>query len=379
MKLVFLSHEYHCMGGAQKCLLNLLKGLKQNHPEWEIYMIFPGRGDFVDACSCYLDGYKIFRMKWWLVGENERITIRMRLSYIRKLVKTGLKLAWYINRIKPDYAVTNTLAIPYLAFTCKLLNIKHYWFIHEAPAATWTNLEFILKPKMIFKLVDRLSSKILVTSKYVKQYYQCDIMPSKLFVITQAVELESVSGVDLNRDSHKRYTLLMVGAFDSNKGQLDLLHAIKVILDEGRDVFCYLVGPDFGFSAVCEDYIKKNMLTDNVKIVPFVKQIYPYYYEADALLVCSTFETFSRVAVEAQMCGLPVILSNVGANPERIKDGVDGLLYQKGDVIDLVKKIEILRDVSTRKRFSANINPAMVMKKYSLDNFASDFSALLNT
>lgn len=67
------------------------------------------------------------------------------------------------------------------------------------------------------------------------------------------------------------------------------------------------------------------------------------------MLVCSTFETFGRVAVEAQKCGLPLILSDVGANPERIEDGVNGLLYQKGNIAELAEKIEILRDETLEK------------------------------
>ena len=74
------------------------------------------------------------------------------------------------------------------------------------------------------------------------------------------------------------------------------------------------------------------------------------------MLVCSTFETFGRVAVEAQKCGLPLILSDVGANPERIEDGVNGLLYQKGNIAELAEKIEILRDENVRKMLSKNID-----------------------
>ena len=56
MKLVFLSHVSDCAGGAQRCLLDLLRGLKRIHPDWQLYMVLPGPGDLLDACSPYLDG-----------------------------------------------------------------------------------------------------------------------------------------------------------------------------------------------------------------------------------------------------------------------------------------------------------------------------------
>lgn len=377
MKLVFLSHDDHCTGGAQRCLLDLLKGLKLSHPDWQIYMIFPGKGDFVDACSPYLDGYKIFRMKWWLVGVSDHLTMKKKISYTYKLLKASMRLSHYLLQIKPDYGITNTIVMPHLAFACKLLKINHCWFIHEMPMSTWNDIEFVFKPRFTFRLIDKLSAKIVVTSEYAKKYYQKNITKHKVFAIIQAVELESIDEVNTDRSLHNRYTLLMVGAFDSNKGQLELLQTIKTMMDVGKDVYCYMVGPDFGMMSKCNTYIKDNKLSEQVELVPFVKKVYPYYYKADVLVVCSAFETFGRVAVEAQKCGLPVILSNVGANPERIEDGVNGLLYQKGNVADLVAKIEMLRDEAVRKSFSDHIDSAMLKEKYSIDSFASSFCTLL--
>lgn len=377
MKLVFLSHSSDCTGGAQRCLLDLLKGIKQNHPECEVYMIFPGQGDLVDACSGYINGYHILRMKWWLVGGNSRSTISDKFVYLRKLLKYSIKLTHYLKQINPDYGITNTIVLPHLAVACKLLNIKHCWFIHEIPDATWQDNGFIFKSQSVFKWVGKLSAKVLVTSEYAKRYYQKIMPDGKVHAITQAVELQPVPEVNKDRSLHDRYTLLLMGAFDSNKGQMELLQAVKSIVDKGRDIYCYLVGPDYGFISICEDYIKNNGLANNVKIVPFVKQVYPYYYLADVLLVCSAFETFGRVSVEAQKCGLPVILSDVGANPERIENGVNGLLYQKENMVDLIGKIEMLRDATIRKTFSEKIDPAMLERKYGIDSFASCFCNFL--
>lgn len=376
MRLVFLSHDSSCTGGAQRCLLDLLKGIKRNYPDWQLYMVFPAQGDFVDVCSRYLDGYKILRLKWWLVDGKCLITKRKKLSYIYKLLRSSFKLFRYLQQIKPDCGITNTIVVPHMALSSRLLGIKHYWFIHEIPDVTWGDKCFIFKSQLVFKLVDRFSTKVLIPSEYAKQYYQNVISRDKLNTITQAVELSSDVNVNQYRESCERYTILLVGAFDSNKGQMELLQAVKRIVDAGKDIYCYLVGSDIGLKSVCQEYIRMNDLERNVEINPFTNQIYLYYYMTDVLLVCSTVESFGRVAVEAQKCGLPVILSNVGANPERIENGVNGLLYKKGDITDLVEKIEILRDVRVRKKFSEKINLDM-LGKYSIDCFASNFVKLV--
>ena len=96
----------------------------------------------------------------------------------------------------------------------------------------------------IFRAIDKLSNKILVTSRYAEFHYQKVMTSAKISSITQAVELPMTVGVDVKCDRHTRYTILLVGAFDSNKGQMELLQAVKRIVAEGKDILCYLVGPD---------------------------------------------------------------------------------------------------------------------------------------
>lgn len=373
MKLIFLSHLSDCSGGAQRCLLDLLKGIKFRFPDWQVYIVFPCQGDLIDACSPYIDGYMLLRMEWWLYERND-MPLRRRLH---RLWKSSMKLVSYLRKIKPDYGITNTIVLPHLALACRILGVKHSWFIHEIPNLTWLNFTPLFNYRFLFRIIDRLSVKILVTSECVKYHYQKVVTRSKVRVINQAVELSLEPGIGMYKDVGMKFSILLVGAFDSNKGQMELLQAVKRIVDAKRYIFCYLVGPDAGFMSQCQDYVRYNGLDENVKIVPYTKQIASYYALADVVLVCSGFETFGRVAVEAQKCGLPVILSDVGANPERIEDGVNGLLYQKGNVADLVEKIEWLRDEKVRRSYSDHIDSVMLKEKYSIESFASSFCTLL--
>lgn len=376
MKLVILSHDGNCCGGAQKCLLDLLKGINTKYPSWQIYVIFPYDGDFIATCAPYISGYEIIKMRWWLSADDKKINMMNRVRYIKRMRRPVFKILRYLLSLRPDYGMTNTIVLPHLSVACKFLNISHAWFIHEVPTGTWSDNEFLFSSSVIFKLIDRLSDKILVPSKFAKTFYSGVIRHSdKLQVINQAVELES-SLFNSYECMHDRYSILLVGAFDSNKGQLELLQAIKKIVDGGKDIYCYLVGLDVGMMSSCEKFISDNLLDANVLIVPFTEFIQKYYLLSDVLVVCSTLETFGRVVVEAQKCGLPVILSDVGANPERIKDGINGFLYRKGDVDDLVMKIELLRDKAMREKFSKNIDPDE-MEEYNIITFATKFYELL--
>jgi glycosyltransferase involved in cell wall biosynthesis len=53
---------------------------------------------------------------------------------------------------------------------------------------------------------------------------------------------------------------------------------------------------------------------------------------SDILLLPSELESFGLVALEAMACEVPVIATRVGGIPEVVQDGVDGFLYDVGDV-----------------------------------------------
>jgi N-acetyl-alpha-D-glucosaminyl L-malate synthase BshA len=53
---------------------------------------------------------------------------------------------------------------------------------------------------------------------------------------------------------------------------------------------------------------------------------------SDILLLPSELESFGLVALEAMACQVPVIATRVGGIPEVVRDGIDGYLYDVGDI-----------------------------------------------
>ena len=171
MKLLFLTHDSSCIGGAQKCLLDLIKGIKEIHADWKIYMIFPDHGDMIDKCSPYLEDYFILKMKWQLVPKD-KISFGKRISYINRLIRSTRKLITYLRIVRPDYTLSNTIVIPHLALASMCLKIKHIWFLHEVPNITWSNIDLLFGKTFTFKAVNKLSYKVIVPSEYASRYFQ---------------------------------------------------------------------------------------------------------------------------------------------------------------------------------------------------------------
>jgi glycosyltransferase involved in cell wall biosynthesis len=66
--------------------------------------------------------------------------------------------------------------------------------------------------------------------------------------------------------------------------------------------------------------------------------------------MCSRCEAFGRVTVEAMKLGLPVIAANTGGSPELVQHGINGLLYEWGNPLDLAK--QILKIISESENYA---------------------------
>ena len=98
---------------------------------------------------------------------------------------------------------------------------------------------------------------------------------------------------------------------------------------------------------------------------------------ADLMLMPSELESFGLAALEAMACKVPAIATRGGGVPELIDDGVNGLLYDVGDVeamaagaVDLLQdrdRLEAMRDAArqtARTRFCSSLVLPQYVKYY---------------
>jgi glycosyltransferase involved in cell wall biosynthesis len=102
------------------------------------------------------------------------------------------------------------------------------------------------------------------------------------------------------------------------------------------------------------------------------------YYGAFSFLAFPSveLETFGRVAIEAQACGVPVLGSRIGGIPETLEDGLTGHLLEPGNTEDWCNAILAMCDpvVCRRMGIAARV---FVMEHFSNAAVARDFEWLL--
>ena len=95
-------------------------------------------------------------------------------------------------------------------------------------------------------------------------------------------------------------------------------------------------------------------VADRIEFVGKQENVNELLSLADLMLMPSQMESFGLAALEAMACRVPTIGTRVGGVPELIQDGVNGLLYDVGDVEAMATgAIALLRDSDRLEAMSA--------------------------
>jgi glycosyltransferase involved in cell wall biosynthesis len=106
--------------------------------------------------------------------------------------------------------------------------------------------------------------------------------------------------------------------------------------------------------------------------------VFPLYAAMDLLALPSVGpETFGRVLVEAQACGVPVLGSALGGIPEALEPGITGLLLPPGDVDAWTSAVAELAEDPRRRSFMGWAGRRFVCGQFESGQIASRFGALL--
>jgi len=98
----------------------------------------------------------------------------------------------------------------------------------------------------------------------------------------------------------------------------------------------------------------KHGIADRIHFLGKQDNVHDLLPLADLMLMPSEMESFGLAALEAMACRVPSISTNVGGVPELIENGVNGLLFEVGDVDGMsTAAIDLLNDPERLERISA--------------------------
>ncbi|XPF93388.1 glycosyltransferase family 4 protein [Colwellia sp. RE-S-Sl-9] len=182
-------------------------------------------------------------------------------------------------------------------------------------------------------------------SKYLKVYPK--------FISKAQTVLNGVLPIDKTKNKSDRIRISHVGRFVPLKSQHVLIEALEQLPDNLKskiDIYFYGTGELLNINKELAS-LKIPNVTVNFK--GFVTDRNEIYKNTDILVVTSETEGLSLAILEALASGTPVIASNVGGNPELVKDNVNGFLYEYSDYHTLARKIiALIENPALYEKFS---------------------------
>lgn len=118
-----------------------------------------------------------------------------------------------------------------------------------------------------------------------------------------------------------------VGRLSEEKGIMDLVKAIPMVLNGDRDIQFMIIG-DGPLRSEIAAYLGANSLTDNVRLLGWIpnNELPEYISQMKLLVAPSRTEVFPGTAIEAMACHTPVLVAPVGATVDIVNDERNGFV-----------------------------------------------------
>ncbi|MEM7816418.1 MAG: glycosyltransferase family 4 protein [Candidatus Aenigmatarchaeota archaeon] len=304
------------------------------------------------------------------------------LKLIKELLKRKEKKVYFLlsqNRV-------GFLRDIFYIFVCKLFSAK---LIAHLRGSNFMNFYFaqnFLFKKIIYKFI-KFIDILIVQSENIKNslvrlpFEKIEILPNGLDI----EEIEKIKPINTQKK-----IILYVGHISYAKGFYDVLLTIPRVVKDFADV-------EYWF---CGEIIEreKNIIIeqnrDKIKQAKIIKEEFRNFInyngclprkevlaimKASYIFVLPSYsEGFPMAVLEAISCGLPVVVTKVGAIVDFVKDGYNGYLIDKSDIESLIEKIILLlKDEKLHNKIS-QINKNYVKENYSLDIILNRFCKIIN-
>ena len=304
---------------------------------------------------CYAVPYR-----WWAGKDIPAWTraLRTLLNVPMTAAIAGIVLA-----TRAQLVYTSTFTVSVGAFAALVTGRPHLWHMHEL----FGENTFDLGERFSTTLMNRLSTRVVVGSSTVREWYRRFIPDSKIVQIENAVQVPE----DAPRVARVPGRLVSVGYLKPSKGHEDAIRAVRALVERGLDVSLHVVGStdEADYLERLSHLVRDLGLESRVHFIGQLPVAFDEMHAAEMLLMCARDEAFGRVTVEAMLLERPVIGAASGATPEIVGDGETGLLYPPGAIDRLADAIEVLLRDPERARAMGRRGREKALRDYGVARY----------
>ncbi|WP_276348732.1 glycosyltransferase family 4 protein [Daejeonella sp. JGW-45] len=186
----------------------------------------------------------------------------------------------------------------------------------------------------------------------------------RIEVIYNFIDLQR-KGISIVPSANKKIHIGVLANITAEKGYLDLIPLSKLLIQNGIDHVFVCGGKDM-LNKRFHQALVDNNIEHHFDLRGYISDKSSFFSSLNLFLLPSYLEGMPTVILEAMSMGIPVISTKVGGIPELIEDGVNGYLFQPGDIQAALDSIILMLQRGQNKKISEN-----AFKR--LDQFSKSF------
>lgn len=281
------------------------------------------------------------------ISENNKLSF----LHVHIAMKAGLTALWAKNKYNIPYLLTEhwggylNEAVP---------NIRDYNFVYQH---YWK------------KIITGAMASTFV-SAYLQHFMIKKYKILNTLVIPNVVNTDIFYPVEKRTDDKIRFIHISTMVYQKNPETI--FQALALLKDEFQFEML-LYGP---VTEIQEDLIAKLGLQDKLFLKGEVPQevLSKSMQQCDALILYSRFETFGCVLIEANACGIPVIVSELEVFHEIVQEGVNGIFAAGENTEALAEKLKEF--VKQKNKFEKKLIASHAAEKYNYKRTGQQFIEL---
>jgi glycosyltransferase involved in cell wall biosynthesis len=360
-KIIIVHWQADVIGGAEIALLDLIRLVSE---KYEVLNLFHSEGNVPEYYR--VNGYNVL---------VRSINTKRRLYPGLHTLQSFL-LFLYLKRSKFEFIICNTLPAVSRVRTASLLSgIPIVSFVRDHFSHSQQNLILLRQTQKIIAVSGSIREHILNQDRNLSPFLLNDFINAEHFTLGKNVVTDHFEFAVIGRiQSLKQVEVIMQAFLQLAKSENKL--KLKIYGEPGpndKEYYRSLINLKVEFD-----------LQNLIVFEGFRSDISNILQSSSALIVSSKHEAFPRVILEAQLCKIPVIASNVGGIPEQIIHEFTGLLFnvnvdtEEEKISNLLLQMkELLCNTDLRNRIVNNAHINCTNEYANASKFYNDFNSIL--
>lgn len=251
-------------------------------------------------------------------GKIEKHLSNAGLKYIPLPKLTIFNLRKIINEVSPDIIHASDFSMSVLAsFSSKKIPVVSH--LHSNPS--WLKNYFDPRSIVYAVALKNISQVISVSSSISEEYAYKFLLKNKNTVIPNVVNTKNIKKMSIQKPCgiNKDFNLVYLGRLYNEKNPILFCKIVKELKKYNNKISAEIIG-DGDLKNKVKLYIKQNNLQENISLIGYKSNPFPYVMKAKVGVITSNFEGFGLSAVELLALGLPVVCTNVGGLKEIVTE-----------------------------------------------------------